>query len=87
MHLLRLLRHFLRPYTGHLVAILILQTLSTLAVLYLPTLNARIIDKGVGKTTPVNLVMQDGSIVEQGNHEELLARGGSYAQLYAASVN
>ncbi|MGV0409619.1 ABC transporter ATP-binding protein [Corynebacterium resistens] len=35
----------------------------------------------------VILVMQDGSIVEQGNHEELLARGGSYAQLYAASVN
>ena len=35
----------------------------------------------------VILVMQDGSIVEQGNHEELLAQGGSYAQLYAASVS
>jgi ATP-binding cassette subfamily B protein len=30
------------------------------------------------------LVMEDGSIVEQGNHDELLARGGAYARLYNA---
>ena len=28
------------------------------------------------------LVMKDGSIIEQGNHEELLAKGGFYADLY-----
>lgn len=28
------------------------------------------------------LVMRDGSIIEQGNHEELLAKGGFYANLY-----
>jgi ATP-binding cassette subfamily B multidrug efflux pump len=32
----------------------------------------------------VILVMEDGSIVEQGNHESLLAAGGAYARLYSA---
>jgi len=30
------------------------------------------------------LVMEHGQIVEQGNHDELLATGGAYARLYAA---
>ena len=32
----------------------------------------------------VILVMEDGAIVEQGNHEELLAAGGAYHRLYMA---
>ncbi|MEF9882787.1 ABC transporter ATP-binding protein [Streptomyces sp. P9-A4] len=32
----------------------------------------------------VILVMENGSIVEQGTHEELLSSGGTYARLYAA---
>ena len=30
----------------------------------------------------VILVMKDGHIVEQGNHDQLLAQGGFYAKLY-----
>ena len=30
----------------------------------------------------VILVMKDGDIIEQGNHEELLQKNGFYAQLY-----
>ena len=34
------------------------------------------------KDADLILVMKDGDIVEQGNHQELLARNGFYAQLY-----
>ena len=33
------------------------------------------------------LVMDHGDVVEQGTHEELLARGGTYAKLYAAQFD
>ena len=34
------------------------------------------------KDADLILVMKDGDIVEQGNHEELLKKGGFYADLY-----
>ena len=34
------------------------------------------------KDADLILVMKDGDIIEQGNHEELLARKGFYADLY-----
>jgi ATP-binding cassette, subfamily B, multidrug efflux pump len=45
--LIRLLREYLRPYRKQLSFVLVLQLAQTLATLYLPTLNANIIDRGV----------------------------------------
>jgi ATP-binding cassette subfamily B protein len=47
--LIKLLRTYLRPYAWALVAVVALQLVSTMANLYLPSLNADIIDKGVAK--------------------------------------
>ncbi|MET9500609.1 ABC transporter ATP-binding protein [Streptomyces sp. NPDC006622] len=45
--LIRLLRTYLRPYKKPIVLLVLLQFLQTCATLYLPTLNADIIDNGV----------------------------------------
>jgi ATP-binding cassette subfamily B multidrug efflux pump len=47
--LIRLLRTYLRPYTAALLAVVALQLVGTIANLYLPSLNADIIDKGVAQ--------------------------------------
>ena len=57
--LLALLRQYVRPYRGPLAAVAVLQVISTLASLYLPTVNAAIIDDGVAKG-------DTGTIVELG---------------------
>ena len=45
--LLRLLRLYLRPYRNAIIVVVVLQFVQSLANLYLPTLNAEIIDNGV----------------------------------------
>ncbi len=45
--LVRLLREHLRPYAGTALAVVALQIVQVVATLYLPSLNADIIDKGV----------------------------------------
>jgi len=47
--LLALVRRYIRPYRRLVAAVMALQTISTLASLYLPTVNAAIIDDGVAK--------------------------------------
>ncbi|MFC6356336.1 ABC transporter ATP-binding protein [Luethyella okanaganae] len=47
MALLRLSLRHAKPYAGWIVAVFVLQLISTIAALYLPSLNAQIIDKGV----------------------------------------
>ena len=60
--LLALLRQYVRPYRWLVAAVMVLQIISTLASLYLPTVNASIIDDGVAKgdtglITELGLVM------------------------------
>ncbi len=45
--LIRLVRTYLRPYAAPLAAVVALQFVGTMAALYLPSLNADIIDRGV----------------------------------------
>ncbi|KJX75294.1 ABC transporter ATP-binding protein [Mycobacterium lepromatosis] len=47
--LLALLRQYIRPYRRPVAALMVLQLIGTLASLYLPTVNAAIIDDGVSK--------------------------------------
>jgi ATP-binding cassette subfamily B protein len=57
--LLRLVRTRLAPYRASIAVIVILQLISTLAMLYLPSLNAEIIDEGI-------VVGDTGFIVQRG---------------------
>lgn len=57
--LLRLIRTHLAPYKRPIAVIVVLQLLGTLAMLYLPSLNAQIIDRGV-------VLGDTGYIVERG---------------------
>ena len=47
--LLTLIRRYSKPYTPYIVAVVVFQLASTIAALYLPSLNARIIDEGVSR--------------------------------------
>jgi ATP-binding cassette subfamily B multidrug efflux pump len=47
--LIRLLRTFVRPYTREVVIVVVLVLIQTIATLYLPNLNADIINNGVAK--------------------------------------
>lgn len=68
--LVRLLRAYLRPYRRSIAALMALQLLQSLATLYLPTLNADIIDYGVVK----------------GDTGYILSRGGLMLAITVAQV-
>ena len=60
--LVHLLRTHLRPYTRPLLAVLVLQLVGTAAVLYLPSLNADIIDEGVARAD-TGYVLRTGAVM------------------------
>ncbi len=58
--LMRLLRTYLRPYRRPLLWVVLLQLVATLASLYLPTLNADIIDNGIAEGNTAYIVRTGG---------------------------
>ena len=62
MELVRILLSRSKPYAGYVIAVLILQALSTAATLYLPSLNAKIIDRGVAQVD-VDYIWRTGGIM------------------------
>ena len=60
--LLRLLRTNLRPYRAWLAAVVVLQFIGVVAMLYLPTLNADIIDNGVA-TGDTGYIVHTGMVM------------------------
>ena len=68
--LLRLLRSHLRPYRRTLVAVMALQLAQTVASLYLPSLHAKIIDRGIA----------------QGDHRYIWSTGGIMLAITVAQI-
>ncbi len=60
--LIRLLRRHLRPYKRQLALVVLLQLIQTIATLYLPTLNADIIDFGVVKGD-IDYILKVGGVM------------------------
>jgi len=60
--LLALLRRFLRPYRWRVAVLIVLQLVSALASLYLPTVNAAIIDDGIS-TGNTNTIVTLGGVM------------------------
>lgn len=60
--LIQLLRTSLRPYRRLLAAVVVLQTVQTIASLYLPSLNADIIDRGIAQGD-TSYIMRTGAMM------------------------
>ncbi|MFT4294944.1 MAG: ABC transporter ATP-binding protein [Micropruina sp.] len=60
--LIRILRDYLRPYYGQLALVVLLQLAANGAALYLPTLNARIVDDGIA-TGNTGLILSLGALM------------------------
>lgn len=60
--MLQLIRRYLRPYRTEVLLVCVLQFVQTLAALYLPTLNAQIIDEGV-VTGNIDLIWRTGGLM------------------------
>jgi len=83
--LLALLRQYVRPYRGPLAAVAVLQVISNMASLYLPTVNAAIIDDGVAKGDTDTIVELGGVMLAVTGLQVLCAIGAVYYGSRAAT--
>ncbi|WP_120521518.1 ABC transporter ATP-binding protein [Arthrobacter celericrescens] len=60
--LLTLIRRYSKPYLPQILAVILFQLASTIATLYLPSLNAKIIDEGVSKGD-TDYIWQTGALM------------------------
>jgi ATP-binding cassette subfamily B multidrug efflux pump len=76
--LLVLLRQYVRPYRLPFAMVALFQLVSTLASLYLPTVNAAIIDDGVAKGNTATIVRLGGVMLAVSGLQVLCAVGAVY---------
>ena len=76
--LLALLRQYIRPYRRLVAVLVVLQLISTLASLYLPTVNAAIIDEGVAKGDTAIIVRLGMVMLSVTGLQVLCAVGATY---------
>jgi ATP-binding cassette, subfamily B, multidrug efflux pump len=76
--LLALLRQYIRPYRRLVALLMALQLISTLASLYLPTVNAAIIDDGVSKGDTATIVRLGAVMLAVTGLQALCAVGAVY---------
>ena len=74
--LVRLLREHLRGYRTPIAIVVVLQLLQTVATLYLPTLNADIIDKGVVRND-TGYILRVGAVMLGVSLVQILSQGGA----------
>ncbi|GLB93004.1 ABC transporter ATP-binding protein [Mycobacterium kiyosense] len=74
-----LLRPYVRPYRGLIALVAGFQLISTLALLYLPTVNASIIDDGVAKGDTHTIIRLGGLMLLVTGLQVLCAVGALYA--------
>ncbi len=76
--LVALLRQFVRPYRWLVAAVMVLQLISSLASLYLPTVNATIIDDGIARGDTATIIRLGGLMFAVTALQVLCAVGAVY---------
>jgi ATP-binding cassette, subfamily B, multidrug efflux pump len=84
--LLALLRQYIRPYRRLVAVLMVLQLISTLATLYLPTVNAAIIDDGVAKGDTATIVRLGAVMLAVTGLQVLCSIGTVYCPIRRADL-